>query len=100
MSDDVFRGVSQSDNDPAIQGGIDFAWGILYAGAWASLVDFAGLGLLARRDAREVDWYGGIKPTWNLAAFRHDGELDFGCDLLFVSGSNVAPRWPTSTTSS
>ena len=41
-SDYVFRGISQSDNDPAIQGGIDFGCGILYAGAWASLVDFAG----------------------------------------------------------
>ncbi len=40
-SDYVFRGVSQSDNDPALQGGVDVAYGILYAGVWASLVDFA-----------------------------------------------------------
>jgi uncharacterized protein (TIGR02001 family) len=60
-SDYVFRGVSQSDNDPALQGGADIAWGILYAGVWASIVDFAE----APPADVEVDWYGGIKPTWN-----------------------------------
>ena len=43
-SDYVFRGISQTDNDPTIQGGIDLAYGILYAGWWASGLDFeAGL---------------------------------------------------------
>jgi len=35
-SDYVWRGVSQSDEDFAIQGGADFESGIFYAGAWAS----------------------------------------------------------------
>ena len=39
-SDYVFRGVSQNDNDPTIQGGIDFGYGILYAGVWASGLNF------------------------------------------------------------
>lgn len=40
-SDYVFRGVSQTDNNPTIQGGIDYghASGI-YVGTWASNVDF------------------------------------------------------------
>jgi uncharacterized protein (TIGR02001 family) len=68
-SDYVFRGISQTDNDPTIQGGIDVAYGILYAGWWASGVEFDA----AFNDATvEMDWYGGIKPTWGPATF------DFG----------------------
>jgi uncharacterized protein (TIGR02001 family) len=65
-SDYVFRGISQTDNDPTIQGGIDLGYGILYAGWWASGLDFeAGL-----NDAKvEMDWYGGIRPTWGKATF-------------------------------
>jgi len=66
-SDYIFRGVSQSDNDPALQAGIDFAYGIFYAGAWGSSVDedfvFGNL---------EIDYYAGIKPTLGKATF------DFG----------------------
>jgi uncharacterized protein (TIGR02001 family) len=66
-SDYVFRGVSQTDNDPTIQGGFDLTYGILYAGAWGSGLDFGGppslgFGLDAKT---EIDWYGGIRPTWN-----------------------------------
>jgi len=68
-SDYVFRGISQTDNDPTIQGGIDLGYGILYAGVWASGINFDAI----VNDADlEVDWYGGIKPTWGPATF------DFG----------------------
>ncbi len=41
-SDYVFRGVSQTDEDPAIQGNLDFGHSSgFYAGVWASNVDFA-----------------------------------------------------------
>lgn len=41
VSDYVFRGFSQTDEDPAIQGGIDISTESgLYAGLWASNVDF------------------------------------------------------------
>ncbi len=53
-SDYIFRGLTQTDKDPAIQGGVDFStdsgW---YGGAWASNVDFGD-----DTDA-EVDVYGG-----------------------------------------
>ena len=39
-SDYTWRGVSQSNEDPAIQGGFDYANGLFYAGTWASNVDF------------------------------------------------------------
>ncbi len=81
-SDYVFRGISQSDNDPALQGGADFGYGILYAGVWASMVDFAG----APPADAEVDWYGGIKPTWNSPFGTIN--LDFGVIYYSYPGAN------------
>lgn len=67
-SDYVFRGVSQTDEDPAIQGSFDFGHSSgLYAGVWASNVDFDeddGIDV-------EVDIYVG----WILE-FANDSELD------------------------
>ena len=62
----VFRGISQTAEDPAIQGGFDATCGMFYAGVWASNVDFGSD--LANI---EMDWYAGIKPktgpvTWDL----------------------------------
>lgn len=56
-SDYVWRGVTQTDENAAIQGGIDYANGMFYAGAWASNVDFGG------EADYELDLYAGIKPT-------------------------------------
>ena len=56
-SDYVFRGVSQTDENPQIYGGADLSSGIFYAGVWASNVDF-----LDSTDA-EIDAYVGVKPT-------------------------------------
>lgn len=63
-SDYTFRGISQSDGDPALQGGFDYAneaGGLpFYAGVWASSIDFA-----AQSAELELDVYGGIKPRLN-----------------------------------
>lgn len=56
-SDYVFRGVSQTQEDPQIFGGVDLSAGEFYAGTWASNVDFGD-----KTDA-EVDLYAGYKPT-------------------------------------
>jgi len=57
-SDYVFRGVSQTDEEPQLFGGADLTTGPLYVGAWASNVKFAG-----DEDTNvEVDVYGGWKP--------------------------------------
>jgi uncharacterized protein (TIGR02001 family) len=54
-NDYVWRGVSQTDNDFAIQGGLDYTNGGFYVGTWASNVDFGS-------DADiEVDVYGGFR---------------------------------------
>jgi uncharacterized protein (TIGR02001 family) len=56
-----FRGISQSDNDAAVQGGIDFADNGWFAGVWASTVDFLddGPGSNLKDAPAEVDLYGG-----------------------------------------
>lgn len=56
-SDYVFRGVSQTMEDPAVFGGVDFSSGMFYAGAWASNVDFGD------DTQAEVDLYAGVKPA-------------------------------------
>jgi len=81
-SDYVFRGVSQTDNDPALQGGVDVSWGILYAGIWSSMVDFDD----APPANAEVDWYGGIRPTWESPLGTVN--LDFGVIYYSYPGSN------------
>ncbi len=57
-TDYVFRGISQTNEKPAVQGGFDYSYTPLgaYLGVWASNVDFgAGDGTAA-----EIDYYGGI----------------------------------------
>lgn len=53
-SDYLFNGVTQTDEGPALQGSVDFAWDSgAYVGSWASNVDFGDDTNL------EVDFYGG-----------------------------------------
>ena len=62
-TDYVFRGYSQTDEDPSVFGGIDASMGIGYAGVWVSNVDFGnGTDL-------EYDLYVGIKPTAGAITF-------------------------------
>jgi len=63
-TDYVFRGISQTDEKAAIQGGADLTIAkIGYAGVWASNVDFNnGTDI-------EYDLYGGIKPTVGAVTF-------------------------------
>ena len=60
----VFRGFSQTDEDPQVFGGVDATIGSIgYAGVWVSNVDF-----LDSTDF-EFDIYGGIKPTLGAVTF-------------------------------
>ena len=59
-TDYVFRGISQTGNDPAVQASFDAAYGIFYAGMWGSNVDF-GAGDPADL---ELNFYGGVTPSW------------------------------------
>jgi uncharacterized protein (TIGR02001 family) len=81
-SDYVWRGVSQTDEDPAVQAGVDYGHGSgFYIGAWASNVDFGDdtdyeLDLYAGFGKEINDWsfdIGYIRYTYN-----GDADLDFG----------------------
>ena len=76
VSDYMFRGISQTKGEPAIQGGFDYAHASgLYAGTWLSSISWVS-------DAQggsyptEVDFYGGYKGS--LAE-------DFGYDLGVIT---------------
>ena len=66
-SDYVFRGQSQTDQQPAIQGGFEADYLPFFAGVWASNVNFGGAdsngnGVADSAAAHiEMDWYGGIR---------------------------------------
>lgn len=67
-SDYRFRGISQSNRDAAVQGGVDFASNGWFAGVWASSVDFLDAGAPTFKDApAEVDLYGGYNYAWDEA---------------------------------
>ncbi|MGE3142384.1 MAG: TorF family putative porin [Hyphomonadaceae bacterium] len=89
-TDYVFRGVSQTQNAPAIQGGFDYTNGIFYAGTWASNVDFGNSGGIAFDAPMELDLYFGVTPTtgpvsWNLGVlgYFYPGAADNGTGVEF-----------------
>ncbi len=75
-SDYVFRGVSQTEQDPAMSAGADVSVGQVYAGAWASNVSFPG----DDDTQAEIDLYGGVRPE--VAGFN----LDLGVVGYFYTG--------------
>lgn len=97
-SDYVFRGISQTGGDPAIQGGFDYAHSSgLYAGTWASNVgwikDFQGYD----SGSMEIDFYGGYANsigdfTYDLGLIQYmypgekGGAVDADTTELYVSG--------------
>jgi uncharacterized protein (TIGR02001 family) len=72
-TDYVFRGISQTAENPTVQGGVDVSYGIFYAGVWASGVDFGdttAVGFPTRNVATlEADFYAGVKPTLGPVTF-------------------------------
>ncbi len=92
VSDYVFRGFSQTSEDPAIQGGVDLTSGGFYAGAWASNVDFGD-----DTDA-EVDLYGGYRTEaggfaldFGVVGYLYVGEPD-GADYNYAEFKAAASR--------
>ncbi len=91
-SDYVFRGFSQADEDPAVQGGADLACGMFYAGVWASNIDFGNDDVTGENlGSVEVDFYAGIKPTLGPVEFDlgviyyvYPGAFDPGAELDYV----------------
>jgi uncharacterized protein (TIGR02001 family) len=67
VSDYMFRGITQTDHDPALQGSVEPSLGIFYGGVWASNVDF-----LTPDPDVEVDLYIGARPDFGPVS------MDFG----------------------
>jgi len=104
VSNYLFRGITQTDDQAAIQGGFDFAdESGFYAGTWLSNIDFGG-----KEDA-EVDLYagyggtfGGSGVTWDAGAIYYlypgGGDLDyaetyFGLGFGLLSASVAYTVW-------
>lgn len=68
-TDYVFRGTSQTNQNPAVQASIDASYGIFYFGMWGSNVDFGGSGTGQELATVEIDYYAGIAPTWQGISF-------------------------------
>lgn len=74
----VWRGLTQTDGDAAIQGGFDYGSDMFYAGVWGSSVDDFGV------DAKtEIDLYAGFTPSLGPVAF------DLGVVGYFYPGAAV-----------
>ncbi len=87
FSDYRFRGISQTNKRPAIQGGIDFAHSSgIYLGNWNSNVDSA----LYSGANIEMDFYGGWKTTFEGFGF------DIGAIYYYYPGSGDQNAYPGS----
>lgn len=76
-SDYIFRGFSQSAEDPAVQGGVDATCGMFYAGTWASNIDFGDDDFGRTVAPIEVDIYAGITPKL--------GNIDFDLGVIYYA---------------
>ncbi len=74
-SEYVFRGFSQSAENPAVQGGIDLTYKWFYAGIWGSSIDFGDDPIRPGRDIAhaENDYYLGFKPVVGRFTFDFGG---------------------------
>jgi uncharacterized protein (TIGR02001 family) len=87
-SDYIFRGISQTSENPAAQGSVDLTYGIFYAGIWASNVDFDD----APPASAEIDFYAGIKPTLGAGPFWGPITFDFGVLYYSYPGADDNPE--------
>jgi uncharacterized protein (TIGR02001 family) len=90
----VFRGISQTNEKPAIQGGFDVAHKSgFYAGTWASNISWISDGLPDASVSMEWDFYGGYK-----FALPSDFSGDVGVLQYYYPGSYPAGATKADTT--
>ncbi|MBI1887520.1 MAG: hypothetical protein HYS19_04000 [Nitrosomonadales bacterium] len=89
-TDYIFRGISQTSHNPAVQGGIDFAHaGGLYAGIWGSNVSWISDFNAGVSSSLELDTYFG---------FRNSFAEDFSYDIGFIRYNYPASNYPAGAT--
>ena len=86
----IFRGLAQTDRDPALQGGFDYGHSSgLYVGTWASNISWlrdAVPSSYTSGASLEWDFYGGFKGTFGKSDFTYDAGL-----LYYYYPGSVAP---------
>jgi uncharacterized protein (TIGR02001 family) len=91
----IFRGLTQTDQQPALQGGFDYAHKSgFYVGTWGSNISWLrDFGNYSSGGSLELDIYGGYKGTF--------GKSDFGYDvglLYYWYPGDTAPGFHTADT--
>ena len=85
-SDYIFRGYTQTQNEPAIQGGFDVEHSSgLYAGTWASNVDWTTAGGYMDKNSIEIDVYAG----WAGDTGFYDLGFDIGVLQFYYPGNKT-----------
>jgi uncharacterized protein (TIGR02001 family) len=94
-TDYIFRGYTQTQNEPAIQGGFDVEHSSgLYAGTWASNVDWTTAGDYMDKNSVEIDVYAG----WATDLPFGDLGFDIGVLQFFYPGNDTAGAVETDAT--
>lgn len=84
-SDYIFRGVSQTQNGPAIQGGFDYAHASgFYLGTWASNVAWVEEGGYKTDSSMEIDLYGGYRGAMGPVGY------DLGVITYYYPGDKIS----------
>ena len=83
----LYRGITQSGANPAIQGGFDYAGASgLYIGTWGSSISWLGDAGVASRSGLELDTYGGYRGTagavsYDVGYLRYNYSGNFGSNV-------------------
>jgi len=94
-SDYIFRGVSQSQSQPAIQGGFDYSHASgVYVGTWASNVGWVTRSDYSAKDNNSMEWdfYAGYR-----GGFAEDFTYDVGAIKYYYPGSGNSNATADST---
>ena len=90
VSDYVFRGASQSNEDPTVQAGVDYLHPSgVFAGVFAARTEFPGNSFGSNPGSIEVDAYLGYSRaagrdwSWDVAALRYDFPDSTGFDYSY-----------------
>lgn len=95
VSEYRFRGISQTDFRPAVQGGFDYAHsGGIYAGIWGSNISWLADAGAGSGSSVEVDFYGGFKGStgdfgYDVGLLQYYYPGDFGA---WTSAGNPKPN--------
>jgi uncharacterized protein (TIGR02001 family) len=93
FSEYIFRGVTQTGGEPAVQGGFDYSHTTgIYAGTWASNISWLQDFKVYEQSSIEWDFYGGIKRNFGSSDFY----FDVGTIYYWFPGNKIA-GWSANT---